>query len=83
MPSYEAPLDDIRFVLFDLLGGEALLQRLGRDDASRDLLDAVLEEGARFASGVLAPLYRSGDEHGCKLDPETGEVTTPPGFRDA
>ena len=83
MASYNAPLDDIRFVLFDLLGSEALLQRLGRDEVTRELLDAVLEEGARFTGSVLAPLNGVGDEHGCKLDPATGEVTTPPGFRDA
>lgn len=83
MASYTAPLEDIRFVLFDLLDGEALLQRLGRGEVSRDILDAVLEEGARFTGNVLAPLYRVGDEHGCTLDPESGEVTTPPGFRDA
>ena len=83
MASYNAPLDDIRFVLFDLLGSESLLQRLGRDEVTRDLLDAVLEEGARFTGSVLAPLNGVGDEHGCKLDPATGEVTTPPGFRDA
>ncbi len=83
MAAYSAPLEDIRFVLFDLLGSEALLQRLGRDEASRELLDAVLEEGARFTGSVLAPLYRVGDEHGCRLDADTGAVTTPPGFRDA
>ena len=83
MAAYQAPLDDIRFVLFDLLGSEALLQRLGRDGASREILDAVLEEGARFTGNVLAPLNRVGDQHGCTLDPDTGAVTTPPGFRDA
>jgi len=83
MAAYSAPLDDIRFVLFDLLGSEALLQRLGREEVSRELLDAVLEEGARFTGSVLAPLYRVGDEHGCRLDADTGAVTTPPGFRDA
>src|SRR3546814_889584 len=83
MSTYQAPLQDIRFVLFDLLGAEALFQRLGRDDASRELLDAVLEEGARFTQSVLAPLNAIGDTHGCTLDPATGAVTTPPGFRDA
>jgi len=83
MSTYQAPLQDIRFVLFDLLGAEALFQRLGRDDASRELLDAVLEEGARFTQSVLAPLNAIGDTHGCTLEPATGAVTTPPGFRDA
>ena len=83
MSAYRAPLRDIRFVLFDLLDAEALFARLGYAEASRELIDAVLEEGARFSQSVLAPLNRVGDEHGCRLDPATGEVTTPPGFRDA
>ena len=83
MSTYSAPLEDIRFVLYDLLGAEALLERLGHADANRELLDAVLEEGARFTGSVLAPLNAVGDQHGCKLDPDTGAVTTPPGFRDA
>ncbi len=83
MAGYDAPLQDIRFVLFDLLGAEALFRRLGRDEAGRELVDAVLEEGARFARSVLAPLNQVGDAHGCTLDPATGAVTTPPGFRDA
>src|SRR5690606_14930208 len=83
MSTYSAPLDDIRFVLYDLLGAEALLERLGHADATPELLDAVLEEGARFTGSVLAPLNAVGDQHGCRLDPDTGAVTTPPGFRDA
>ena len=63
MASYAAPLDDIRFVLFDLLESETLLQRLGREEVTRELLDAVLEEGARFTGSVLAPLNGIGDEH--------------------
>src|SRR3546814_15742662 len=83
MSTYQAPLQDIRFVLFDLLGAEALFQRLGRDDARRELLDAVLEEAARFTQSVLAPLNAIGDPHGCPLDPPTAAVPPPPGSRDA
>ena len=83
MSSYKAPLTDIRFALHDVLGVEALLQHLGKDDASRDIIDAVLEEGARFTETVLAPLNRVGDEVGCSFDKATGAVTTPPGFREA
>ena len=83
MSSYRAPLSDMRFVLFDVLGVEALFARLGFADATRDVLDAVLDEGARFAESVLAPLNRVGDESGCHFDPATGAVTTPPGFREA
>jgi alkylation response protein AidB-like acyl-CoA dehydrogenase len=81
--SYRAPQEDIRFVLHDLLGDEALFARLGMPDANRELVDAVLEEGARFTETVLAPLNAVGDAHGCKLDQATGAVTTPPGFADA
>ena len=80
MAGYVAPLADIRFVLFDLLDVEPMFARLGFTDATHDILDAVLDEGARFAGSVLAPLNRVGDEAGCVLDAQTGAVTTPPGF---
>ncbi len=74
---------DMRFVLFDVLDASALFARLGFGDATRDVLDAVLDEGARFSESVLAPLNRVGDETGCVFDPATGQVVTPPGFRQA
>jgi len=83
MSTYHAPLSDMRFVLFDVLGAEALFARLGFTDATRDIVDAVLDEGARFTESVLAPLNRIGDEVGCRYDKATGDVTTPPGFRQA
>ena len=81
--SYRAPLADMRFALFDVLGAESLFARLGFDDATRDVLDAVLDEAARFTETVLAPLNDVGDRIGCTYDKATGEVRTPPGFRDA
>lgn len=83
MSSYHAPLTDIRFVLHDVLGAEALAARLGFEAATRDIVDAVLEESARFTETVLAPLNRVGDEVGCAYDKATGDVATPPGFRQA
>jgi alkylation response protein AidB-like acyl-CoA dehydrogenase len=83
MNSYTAPLRDIRFALFDVLGVEALYQRLGIAHAQRDLLDAVLDEAAKFTENVLAPLNATGDAEGCHFDPATGAVTTPAGFKDA
>ncbi|HEY5849491.1 MAG TPA: acyl-CoA dehydrogenase C-terminal domain-containing protein [Lysobacter sp.] len=83
MSSYHAPLADMRFVLFDVLGAEAQFQRMGFNDATRDVLDAVLDEAARFTETVLAPLNGIGDREGCKLDQATGAVTTPPGFKQA
>jgi alkylation response protein AidB-like acyl-CoA dehydrogenase len=81
--SYRAPLRDIRFALYDVLDADALFARLGFRDATRDVVDAVLEEGARFTGGVLAPLNAVGDREGCRFDPDTGAVATPPGFAEA
>jgi alkylation response protein AidB-like acyl-CoA dehydrogenase len=83
MSTYRAPLADMRFALFDVLGAEALFARLGFSEATRDVVDAVLEEGARFNESVLAPLNRIGDQVGCTYDKASGEVRTPPGFREA
>jgi alkylation response protein AidB-like acyl-CoA dehydrogenase len=83
MSTYRAPLSDMRFVLFDVLGADALFARLGFESATRETVDAVLDEGARFTQSVLAPLNAVGDASGCQLDPATGEVTTPPGFPQA
>ncbi len=83
MSSYKAPLTDIRFALFDVLGVEQLFARLGYSDATRDVLDAVLDEAGRFTETVLAPLNSVGDEIGCSFDKASGEVTTPPGFQQA
>ncbi|MFB8832133.1 hypothetical protein ACE0DR_28830 [Azotobacter sp. CWF10] len=62
---------------------EPLFARLGFTDATADVVDAVLEEAGRFSATVLAPLNSVGDEIGCVLDQATGEVTTPPGFKQA
>lgn len=50
-------------------------------ELSSDLVKAVLAEGGRLAAEVMAPLNEVGDAHGCQL--EDGEVTTPPGFKEA
>ncbi len=81
--SYTAPIADIRFALYDVLDVEPLFARLGLADASADVIDAVLDEAARFTGTVLAPLNAVGDEIGCSFDAATGDVATPPGFRQA
>ncbi len=84
MTVYAAPLADIRFALYDVLGAEALYQRLpGFEAAGRDIVDAVLEEAARFTEQVLAPINQSGDQEGCTLDKASASVTTPKGFKEA
>src|SRR3546814_3102462 len=81
MVTYAAPLDDIRFLLYELLNYEEQVTALpGCAEATRELVDAVLEEGARFCENELLPLNRSGDEEGCSF--ENGVVRTPKGFKE-
>ena len=82
MPSYTAPLREYRFLLKDVLDIERYSNLPTFSDAPLDLIDSVLEEGAKFCEGVLAPLNKIGDEHGCKRA-DDGSVTTPPGFKEA
>lgn len=81
MASYKAPLRDMRFVLYELLGGEDLASLSGYEEFTRDLIDPVLDEAAKICEQVLHPLNRSGDEEGCLL--ENGVVRTPKGFKEA
>jgi alkylation response protein AidB-like acyl-CoA dehydrogenase len=80
--NYQPHPDDIGFILFDVLDAPAQLQDLSNfAECDADLMKQVLEEAAKFAGEVVAPLNRDGDEIGCAFS--AGRVTTPPGFRDA
>lgn len=82
MSRYTAPLREMRFVLFDVLEADKVFAQLeGAENITRDLVDAVFEEGARFTEQVLAPLNKSGDEESCHW--ENGAVRTPKGFKEA
>jgi alkylation response protein AidB-like acyl-CoA dehydrogenase len=83
MPQYTAPLRDMHFVLFDLLKVQDELKALPRyADVDRETIEAVLEEGAKFASQVIQPLNQVGDREGCTWHGD-GVVTAPPGFKEA
>jgi alkylation response protein AidB-like acyl-CoA dehydrogenase len=82
MPSYHAPLRDMRFVMFELLDAHTVLNELpAYADLDIDTINAVLEEGAKFAENIAFPLNQSGDKEGCHF--ENGVVTTPKGFKQA
>jgi alkylation response protein AidB-like acyl-CoA dehydrogenase len=81
MSEYRAPLRDMQFVLKELAGLEDVAQLPGCEEASIDVVDAVLEEAAKFAEGVISPLNGIGDREGVLFD--GGQVTMPTGFSDA
>ena len=82
MPEYKAPLRDIQFVMNELLGSEQHYAALeGAEDATPDMVNAIIQEGAKFCEQVLSPLNQVGDREGCTWS-EDG-VNTPTGFREA
>ncbi|GJD88131.1 3-methylmercaptopropionyl-CoA dehydrogenase [Methylobacterium hispanicum] len=82
MPSYRAPVEDTLFLLNDVLGFHNHANLAGFAEASPDVVEAVLGEGAKLAETVFAPVNRAGDLEGCTRHPD-GSVTTPKGFRQA
>ena len=82
MIQFKAPLQDINFLINDVFDFQTHYKDIpGGDEASPDMVDAIIGEAARFSEEVLSPLYQVGDKEGCKF--EDGKVTTPPGFKEA
>jgi acyl-CoA dehydrogenase len=79
--TYRAPINDMLLALNHGAGLKAAVQAGHYGDFDADITAAVLEQAGKFATDVLAPLNRVGDEHGAKLD--DGKVTTAPGWPDA
>ena len=82
MTIYRAPVQDTLFVLNDVLGYQRYSNLAGFSDATPDVLEAILAEGAKLAENVMHPLNRVGDLEGC-VRHDDGSVTTPKGFKDA
>ncbi|MBV8074436.1 MAG: acyl-CoA dehydrogenase [Candidatus Eremiobacteraeota bacterium] len=80
MSTYRAPLRDMQFVLKELAHVDDVAKLPGYEEAG-DVLDAILEEAANFATEVLDPINASGDREGCTW--RDGVVTTPKGFKEA
>ena len=81
MQVYTPPLRDMRFVLHELPGSEALKDMKGLEEITPDLIDTVLDEAGKLVTEVLAPINQSGDQEGCTY--ENGVVRTPKGFKEA
>ncbi|MEO7008376.1 MAG: acyl-CoA dehydrogenase N-terminal domain-containing protein, partial [Caldimonas sp.] len=84
MAHYTPPLRDMQFVLHEVLNVVDELKQLPRHaDVDAETINAVIEEGGKFASQVLAPLNQGGDIEGCTHDKATHEVKAPAGFKQA
>ncbi|MBI1686953.1 acyl-CoA dehydrogenase C-terminal domain-containing protein [Caulobacter hibisci] len=81
--TYQPPVRDHMFLLRDVLNIEQYGNLPAFADASIDVVEQIVEGAAQFTGEVLAPLNSIGDKTGCKLDPVTNTVTTPPGFKEA
>ena len=82
MPTYKAPLRDMRFLINEVFDFPKHYAGLSNGkDADPDTVNAILEECAKLCEGTLAPLNLSGDQEGCVL--ENNKVRTPKGFKEA
>ena len=81
MSAYTAPLKDMKFVLNELAGLAEVAKLPGYQEATPDVVEAILEEASKFASEVLDPINYSGDQEGSVW--KDGAVTTPKGFKQA
>jgi alkylation response protein AidB-like acyl-CoA dehydrogenase len=81
MSSYTAPLKDMQFVLAELAGLDKVAALPGYEEATTDVVEAILDESAKFTGGVLDPLNYSGDQEGAKWADKS--VTMPKGFKEA
>ena len=81
MSDYRAPVKDMGFVINELAGLEQIAALPGYEEATPDLVEAVLEEASQLAQEVIAPTNVSGDQQGTRV--ENGQVIVPPEFHTA
>ncbi len=84
MTAYKAPIREMKFILDELLEMPAHYQAIDKyaEVATPELVDAIINEGAKFCENELAPLNQIGDKEGCTHHAD-GSVTTPTGFKEA
>lgn len=82
MPVYKAPVNDTLFILNDVLNIDRYNNLPGFEDATPDMIEAIVGEAAKLAEEQLFPINLSGDQEGCKRH-DDGTVTVPKGFKEA
>ncbi|MDG4721243.1 MULTISPECIES: acyl-CoA dehydrogenase [Thalassospira] len=82
MSDFTPPVSDFRFLIHDVIGLGTVANLPAFSEISSDLVDAILEEAGKFASSVLAPINRIGDQEGARLL-ENGTVQTATGWKEA
>ena len=81
MSDYYAPIQDIQFVIEEIAELDKVAQLSGYEEATPDLVEAILEQAGVFANEVFGPLNHGGDQHGTYV--EDGIVVSPPGYAEA
>ena len=82
MSNYTAPVEEMRFVLNEVVGLEELCKTTGTDPFTVDIIETVLDAAGKLAKEEIEPTNKPGDLEGVKID-EAGKVTTARGFKEA
>ena len=82
MSNYTAPVEDMGFVLKEVVEIEKLCNETGLDSSTAEIIDTVLDAAGKLAKEEIEPINKSGDSEGLKID-DSGKVTTAAGFKEA
>lgn len=80
MLQYTPPIDDIEFVLFEVLDAKREWLESG-EELTSDLASSILNECGKLTRDLLSPLSASSDQEGARW--EDGNVVAPKGFAEA
>ncbi|MGE4576187.1 MAG: acyl-CoA dehydrogenase N-terminal domain-containing protein, partial [Candidatus Pseudothioglobus sp.] len=82
MSHYTAPVEDMGFVLKEVVGLEKVCEEAGLDTSTVDIIETVLDAAGKLAKEEIEPINKPADLEGLKIN-SSGEVTTAKGFKEA